>query len=160
MTIPEGKSPRDMTTDEIKEHYQKVRKAKIKQIAGSYDLGCSKRWPGHRSNSIIDARWVVTWKIVEVNVGVKCGFTVRGFNDKLQDLDTYAGAISRSGQRFVNAVAVGNPDFILFSLDVGQAFAKSMTFEEFSALTSGDLREVQFDVPKADLECLRQLNGI
>ena len=75
------------------------------------------------------------------NVGVKCIFAVRVFKDKFQDLDTYAGAISRSGQRFVNAVAPGNPNFILFSSDVGHTFAKGMAFEEFSALIEQSLRK-------------------
>ena len=49
--------------------------------------------------------------------------------------------------------------FILFSFDVGQAFAKGLTFEELSKLTGIERRAVQFDVPKADLECLKQLTG-
>ena len=32
-----------------------------------------------------------------------------------------------------------------------------MTFEEFSALSGQDIREVEFDVPNVDIECLRQL---
>ena len=32
-----------------------------------------------------------------------------------------------------------------------------MAFEEFSALAGQDVRKVEFDVPKADLECLRQV---
>lgn len=32
-----------------------------------------------------------------------------------------------------------------------------MTFEELSALSSHNIRKAEFDVPKADLECLRQL---
>ena len=32
-----------------------------------------------------------------------------------------------------------------------------MTFEELSALIGTPLREVQFDVPRADLECLREI---
>ena len=82
---------------------------------------------------------------------------MRGFKDKFQDLDTYAGATGRSGQRFVNVVAAEHENFLLFSFDVSQAFAKGLTFEELSALTAQQIRKVEFDVPKADLECLRQL---
>lgn len=67
---------------------------------------------------------------------------------KFRALYAYAGTISRSGQRFVNAVAAGNPEFILFSLDVGEAFAKGVAFKEFSALIGTDLRAVQFDVER------------
>ena len=45
----------------------------------------------------------------------------------------------------------------MFSFDVGQAFAKGMAFEEFSALSGQDIRKVEFDVPKADVYCLRAL---
>ena len=68
------------------------------------------------------------------NVGVECRLTVRGFKDEFQDLDAYAGTTSRSGQRLVNAVAAENEYFILSSLDVSQAFAKGLTFKEFSEL--------------------------
>ena len=73
--------------------------------------------------------------MIEGNVGVKCRFIVRGFKDKYQDFDTYAGTTSRSGQRIVNAVVAENEDFILFSFDVSQAFANGLAFEELSAFT-------------------------
>ena len=59
----------------------------------------------------------------------------------------------------VNAVAAEHSDFVLFSFDASQAFAKEMTFAEISALTGVELREVQFDVPAADLKVLQQVPG-
>lgn len=135
LNVLEGKLPRDMTIDELKENYVEVRNAKVKEIPGPFDLGCFKRWPRYRSKNFIDVRWVIAWKVIEDNVGVKCRLIVRGFNDKLQDLDTCAGTTSRSGQRLVNVVVAENPGFILFTFDVSQVFAKGMTFEEFSAFT-------------------------
>lgn len=32
-----------------------------------------------------------------------------------------------------------------------------MIFEEFSALSGQDVRKVEFDVPRADFQCLREL---
>ena len=145
--------------DEIKEHYQEVSKAHVNEIAGLYGLGCFQRWPRHRPNDIIDARWVITRKVIEGTVGVHRRFAVSCFTDTFQDLGAYAGAISRSSQRFANAVAAGNFDFMLFSFDVSQFFANGMAFEQSSELTCADIREVQSDVPTADLECLRQING-
>ena len=78
---------------------------------------------------------VITWKLIEGNVGSICRLTVRGFKDKSPDPDTYAGTTSRSGQRVVNVVAAENSEFILVSFDVFRAFAKRMTFEEFSTLS-------------------------
>ena len=57
----------------------------------------------------------------------------------------------------MNVVAAENPEFILVSFDVSRVFAKGMAFEEFSALRGQDIRKVEFDVPKVDIECLRQL---
>ena len=82
---------------------------------------------------------------------------MRGFKGTCQDLDTYAGAIRRSGQRFANAVAAANPDFILFSCDDSQAVANGMAIKEFSALMGTYFRDVQFDVSNADLDCLMQI---
>ena len=43
------------------------------------------------------------------------------------------------------------------SFDVSQAFAKGMAFEEFSEVSGQDIRTVEFDVPRANLECFKQL---
>ena len=156
-TVPPGKLPRDMTKEEVGDNWKDVSKANVREITGLYEFGCSKRCPRHISKNINNARWVITWKMIGGNVGINCRLTVRGFKDNLQVLDTYAGATSRSGQSPVNAAAVENPDFVLFSLDVSQAFAKGMTFEELSALSGRDIREVEFDAPRADIDSLREL---
>ena len=54
-------------------------------------------------------------------------------------------------------MAAGKLEFILFSFDGGQAFATGRTFEEFSALFGQYVGKVELYVPKADLDCLRQL---
>ena len=113
-----GKLPRDMTKEEILDNWQDVSKAKVKEITGLYDLWCFKRCPRHISKNIIDARWVIAWKMIDGAVGAKCRLIVRGFQDRFQDLDTYAGTTSRSGQRLVNAVAAEYKEFLLFSFDV------------------------------------------
>ena len=88
LTVPEGIFPRDMAVETIKTIYKEMRKANVKEVAGLFGLGCFKRWPRHKSNKIIDARWVVTWNLIGGNVGVKCALAVRGFTAKFQDLDT------------------------------------------------------------------------
>ena len=155
-----GKLLRDMTKEEILDNWKDVSKAKVKEIIGLYDLECFKRWPRHKSNNIIDARWVFTWKMIDGAVGVKCRLIVRGFEDRFQDLDTYAGATSGSAQRLVNAVAAGHKEFLLFRFDVSQAFAKELTFEEFSILTGQEIRKVEFDVAKVHIDSLRELRDV
>ena len=98
--------------------------------------------------------------MIEGNVGAKCRLTVRGFKVESQDLDTYVGTPSLSGQRVVNVLAAENEDFILFSFDASQASAKGLTFDELSKLTGTECRAVQFDVPKQDLDCLKQIKRV
>ena len=129
LTVAKGKLLRDMIREEIAENWVDVSKAKVKEMVGVYELGCFKRWPRYRSNSIIDASWVTTWKMIGGNVGDICRLTVRDFKDQFQDLDAYVGTTGRSGQRLVNAVSVENPELILFGFDVSQAFAKGFAFE-------------------------------
>ena len=159
LIVPGGKLPRDMVKAEIAANWQDVKQAKIKEIKRLFDLVCFQRDPRSKSHNIIDARWVIIWTMVEGNVGANCRFTVRGFKDKFQDLGAYAGTISRSGQRHANAVAAENEDFIFLSFDASRAFAKGLTFGGFSKLTGTECRVVQFDVPRLDLECLRQTKG-
>ena len=159
LTVPYGKLPRDMAKEEIVADWQDVSTAEVKGTKGFFALGCFQRCVRDTAHNIIDARWVVHPKMIGGNVGVKCGLTVRGFKDQFPDLDTDAGTTSRSDQRIVNAVASGNDDFILFSFDVGQAFAKGMTFEKLSKLTGTGCRAVRFGVPKQDLICLKQIKG-
>lgn len=148
-----------MTTDKVMVNYEDVREATVEEIVWLHDLGCFQRWPRHRSNNIIRAQWVIMWKMVEGNFAIKCRLAVRGFNCKLQHLDTYAGTTGRAVQRLANALEAENPDFVLSSFDVRQAFARGMVFRESRALTGTELREAKFDVPRSDLECFRQIKG-
>ena len=47
----------------------------------------------------------------------------------------------------------------IISLDVSQAFAKGMTFEELARLTGEQLRGVEVDLDAEDVAILRQLPG-
>ena len=91
LKVFEGRLPRDTAKEEIQENDQEIRKAKVKEINGLYDLGCFKRWPRNNSHNIIGARGVITWKGIESNVGVQIRLTVRWFNDRLQY--AYAGRL-------------------------------------------------------------------
>ena len=148
-----GKIPRDLTWEEIIADPLPITAGKLKEIQGLYDFGCFERCPWARCRNIIDARPVATWKMVDGVLSIKCRLAARGFNDKMQQLEKYAGTTLRSGQRLVNVVVA------LFSLDVPQAFAKGMTFKGIAALTGTALREVQFDIPRADLDMIKPIYG-
>jgi hypothetical protein len=84
---------------------------------------------------------------------------MRGFKDREEGVETFAGTTSRTGQRITNTAIVQDPDFVLFSFDVSQAFAKGMTFEEYARLTGAPLREVEFEVRPEDVPLIRRLPG-
>ena len=84
---------------------------------------------------------------------------MRGFKDREITVETFAGTASRTGQRVVNSMIAQNPDFIFFSHDVSQAFAKGMTFEEYARATGTQLREVEVEVAAEDAEIIRKLPG-
>ena len=67
-----------MAKEEIQQNWEDFRKAKAKEIDGLFELGCFQRFPCKTSHNTIDARWVITWKMIEGNVGVKCRFGARG----------------------------------------------------------------------------------
>ena len=123
------------------------------------DFECFVRTPRSKSRNIIGPRWVITWKIVDGAVGIKCRLTARGLKGLQQELETFAGTTLRHGQRIVNAVAAGHGDFVLFLFDVPQASAEGMAFVELAKLTGLELREVQFDIPKADIIVLQRLQS-
>ncbi len=148
-----------LTKDEEKTHKVKVDASKLKEIKGLVELGCFKRRPKRGAFNVVDTRWVITWKMIDKVLQIKCRLTMRGFKDRQSDIETFAGTTSRAGQRVVNTVVAQEDDFVLFSFDVSQAFAKGLTFEEFARLTGQELRSVQFRLAPEDVPLLRHLPG-
>ena len=149
----------NLTKEELAENKVEVETGKFKELSGLFELKCFKRFPATQARNRVDTRWVFTWKLVNNKKIIKCRLTMRGFRDRQIDMETFAGTASRSGQRIVNSVVVQENDFVLFSFDVSQAFAKGMTFEELARLTGTQLREVEFDLSPADIYLLRRLPG-
>ena len=129
----------------------KVVEAKFKELSGLHVLQCFERFPRKHSHNRVDTRWVLTWKYVDGKLIIKARLTMRGFKDRSEDLETFAGTATRSGQRVVNSITAQHEDFVLFSFDVSQAFAKGLTFEEYARLTGTQLRQVEFDVAADDV---------
>ena len=139
-----------LTKEELKQNAIPVAAAKFKEILGLKGLKCFERWPRSKSFNRVDVRWVITWKMIDGIRQIKCRLTMRGFKDRQQSMDTYAGTTSRSGQRLVNGVVAQEPDWELFSIDVTQAFAKGLTFEQMARLMGTQLRAVEFELPASD----------
>jgi len=148
-----------LTKEELVKHRVPVAAGKFKEISGLHALECFMRFPRSKSKNRVDTRWVINWKWVDGVLVIKCRLTMRGFRDRCSTLETFAGTATRSGQRVVNTITAQNPDFVLFSFDVSQAFAKGLTFEEYARLTGNQLREVEFELAKEDVSLIRKLPG-
>ena len=108
----------------------------------------------------VDTRWVHKWKLIDGVKSIKSRLTMRGFKDRGgNSFETFAGTASRWGQRLVNSAVANNEDWVLFSFDVSQVFAKGMTFEELSRLTGQTLRVVEFDLDYEDAILIRTIPG-
>ena len=77
--------------------------------------------------------------------GVKCKLDVKIFKDTFQDLDAYMCTFSRLCQRLVNAIAQKKVEFILFGFFVLAKHSPRVTFEEFSAFSGRNIREIESD---------------
>ena len=149
----------NLTPQEIQSNQGKVDAGKFKELVGLFDLGCFGRMRKSEAHNIVDTRWVITWKWIDGVLSIKCRITMRGFKDRDQSYETFAGTASRAGQRIVNTMVAQDDDMELFSFDVSQAFAKGLTFEEYARLTGQQLRAVQFRVAPSDVPLVRRIKG-
>ena len=124
---------------------------------GLYDLMCFKNCLRNRSPNTINARWVITWKMIGKNVGIKCTCIAIPFADEFQHLRH----LRRNDKSFKPTSGkrcriAKTSEFVLSNFDVNQTFAKIFAFDEFSALICIGYKELQFDVSKTNLKCFRQ----
>jgi hypothetical protein len=160
ISVKAVKSNLEMSKEEIRGNYTEVCATKLKELLALYQLGCYKRMSRSKAKNPVDTRWVHTWKLGEDQVRfIKSRITMRGFKDRCEWMETFAGTASRWAQRVVNSCTVQEDDFVLFSLDVGSDFAKGMTFEDLSRLTGEPLRAVEFDLSPEDVKILKQIPG-
>ena len=70
------------------------------------NLGAFERVSKMHASNVIDARWVLKWKIENDQRIVQARLVARGLKDvQAAQLSTYAGTTTRWGQRLVNSVA-------------------------------------------------------
>ena len=70
------------------------------------NLGAFERCSKEPAGNVIDARWVLKWKVVNGERIVQARLVVRGFKDQqAAQLSTFAGTTTRWGQRLVKSVA-------------------------------------------------------
>ena len=148
-----------LTAAECRQHAAKCKQAMIDELRRWQGLEAFERCPRSQADNLIDARWVLKWKVVNGERLIKARLTVRGFRDmQASQLSTFSGTTSRWGQRIVVSVAVQRR-WSLFSCDVAQAFLRGLSFRELAEMDGEVKRSVQFIVPSGSISLLRALPG-
>ena len=148
-----------LTAEEARQHEAECKKAMIDELRRWQSLGAFERCPRSQADNLIDARWVLKWKVVAGKRLIKARLTVRGFKDmQAQQLETFSGTTSRWGQRLVVAIAAQRR-WSLFSCDVSQAFLRGLRFDDIAKIKGEVRRSVQFSVPSGSVPLLRALDG-
>ena len=148
-----------LSRDEALQHEKACNQAMLDELKRWLNLGAFERCQKEHAGNVIDARWVLKWKVVNGERIVQARLVVRGFKDlQAAQLSTFAGTTTRWGQRLVNSVAAQH-QWPLFTADVSQAFLRGLTFEQAAQLKDEVRRDVQFTVPPGSVNILRRLPG-
>ena len=148
-----------LSSDEAQQHEKACTQAMYYDIMRWHTLGAFKRMPRKLATNVIDARWVLKWKLVAGKRIIQARLVVRGFKDlQAAQLSTFAGTTSRWGQRIVNSVAVQR-GWQLFTADVSQAFLRGLTFEEAAKIKDEVHRSIQFTMPPGSVPILQRVPG-
>ena len=148
-----------LTAEECRQNAPACKRAMIDELRRWQGLEAFERCPLAEADNLIDARWVLKWKVVDGQRIIKARLTVRGFRDmQAGQLATFSGTTSRWGQRIVVAVAV-QKRWALFSCDVAQAFLRGLSFRELAQIDGEVSRSVQFKLPAGSIPMLRALPG-
>ena len=148
-----------LSPDDINKFWPLVEQAIRKEVASFNDLGTFIRAPRSSSSNTCTSRWVLRWKLIEGVRSVKARLTIRGFQDVATDKSTYASTASRWGQRVICSVSA-QKCWTMFTLDVGAAFLRGLTFAELSNLTGSPIRDVCFVPPKGSEKYFQELGGL
>ena len=108
----------------------------------------------NKAENVIDACWLLKWKIIDGKKMFKSRLCVRGFEDQQGDhLTTSASTAARWTQRMVCSVAA-NHGWKISIADVHAAFLKGMSFEEMNIIRNEKLRVVHLNLPKGSWKFL------
>ena len=151
----------ELSKHEVQLNWPLVEAAIRKEVASFRKLDTFKVIPRTQAINVMDSKFVLRWK-ADNETGqrvVKARITVRGFQDKqASSLETYASTASRWGQRFVVSTCV-NHEFVLLVWDVSTAFLQGMDFDQLSATTGEEVRQVCFTPPKGAEKYFRELDN-
>ena len=148
-----------ISREEALKHEKQCNQAMLDELKRWLNLGAFERVSKKHAGNVIDARWVLKWKVVNSERIIQARLVVRGFKDlQAAQLSTFAGTTTRWGQRLVNSVAAQH-GWPLFTADVSQAFLRGLTFDQAAQLKDEVHRDVQFTVPPGSVNILKRLPG-
>ena len=139
----------ELTKEEEEEWYDVVREAKRSELVGimKHDaMRCVKKLSC--STKSISSRWVLTWKMINGDLGVKTRLVIKGFLDpQVNQIITASATASALSHRMLASYAV-NHALKVVSYDVSQAFLQGLLLKDLEK--RGEMkREVFFD-PQPD----------
>ncbi len=92
-----------LNSEEAQQHEKACTQSMYDEIMRWHTLGAFKRMPRKLATNVIDARWVLKWKLVAGQWIIQARLVVRGIKDlQAAQLPTFAGTTSRWGQRIVH----------------------------------------------------------
>ena len=101
-----------LTLEEAQRHAKLSEQAMLDEMTQWHTLGAFQRMDPRLASNVIDARWVLKWKVVNGKRIIQARLVVRGFKDlQASSLSTFAGTTYRWGaahsQQRCGAEAVG-----------------------------------------------------
>ena len=157
-----------LTPTEVKEQWPAVEAAMLKELLTWAKLKCFSRKARRLARNIIDARWVLKWKVEQpagesnaknVVRTIRARLTVRGFKDQERNtVDRYSGTSACSSQKLLVSEAVLR-GWDICTADISKAFLQGVTYEELSELTGEPIREVNFWLPPSNIPLLQKVPG-
>ena len=96
-----------LSLDEARQNQGDCEQAMFDELKRWYDLGAFERQKRSEAKNVLDARWVLKWKLIDKVKQIKARMTVRGYRDRqAPDLATFSATSSRWGQRVAAVCAV------------------------------------------------------
>ena len=146
-----------LTDEEARENADLVTQAIVSELRTWQGFKCFERRKRSEAPCIIDAKWVLKWKMVKGQRTIRARLCLRGFKESgADDQSNYASTASRFSQRLlVSECAIRS--WALASSDVPKAFLQGVSYQELSQTTQRPERDVSFELSGEGLTCLKLL---
>ena len=132
---------------------------------------CFRRHPRRNAVNILDVKWVLRLKWIQVRGNnceiekariIRARLTQRGFKDLDKgNLQTFLGTASQLAQKLIVSEVFVRQDqhWEMWTVDVKKVFLKGISYSEFAAAIGEPLRVVNCDLDPETVEVLRKFPG-